>query len=376
YDDYWKTANFVLQQYKGEVAGIQRYFDENNITNETYNADPWQIATVLNAIGDLLDIVGLFRHSMCTALVKVAPDFTDLRLGHSAWFTYAATNRIYKHYHMHFEQNKAEVHHRINFVAREMSHQVMSFSSYAGSQMSLDDFYLMSSGLAMIQTTLWVLDKDTHMKINPEALLAWQRVRIANHLATDGASWFELYKPHNSGTYNNQYMVIDFNKFTPGQPLNDDLLWVIESIPGLTVGEDLTRALRWGYWASYNSPYFPEVRRAAGYDEAYNKTHNPSFTYDLAARGEIFRRDSHLASVTSEVMDLAELIRSNRYEIDPLSKHDPTLALCARGDLPDDNPLANGCYDTKATNYTWGYQHMRSVVQAGPTMYTFTSRTR
>lgn len=96
--------------------------------------------------------------------------------------SYAATNRIYKHYHMHFEQNKAEVHHRINFVAREMSHQVMSFSSYAGSQMSLDDFYLMSSGLAMIQTTLWVLDKDTHMKINPEALLAWQSNSIVELL--------------------------------------------------------------------------------------------------------------------------------------------------------------------------------------------------
>ncbi|KAF4648535.1 phospholipase B domain containing, partial [Perkinsus chesapeaki] len=197
------------------------------------------------------------------------------------------------------------------------------------------------------------------------------------------------------------YMIIDFNKFSPNKPLSENLLWVVESVPGLTIGADLTEALRWGYWASYNSPYFPEVRKISGYDGAYNKTHNPSFTFDLAARGEIFRRDSHLAASTSElrelhvgisakecgmnlncisrmeqplstsdrVMDLAELIRSNRYTEDPFSRSDPTLALCARGDLSDGTPLANGCYDTKATNYSWGYQHMRSVIQAGPTMY-------
>lgn len=67
---------------------IFRYFDENNITNETYNADPWQIATVLNAIGDLLDIV--YAHNGC-ASVGIAID--QLRLSGGQQYQYSQHSR-------------------------------------------------------------------------------------------------------------------------------------------------------------------------------------------------------------------------------------------------------------------------------------------
>jgi len=50
----------------------------------------------------------------------------------------------------------------------------------------------------------------------------------------------------NTGTYNNQYMVIDLKKVTLGRELANGTLWVVEQIPGLVVADDLTTILRAG----------------------------------------------------------------------------------------------------------------------------------
>jgi hypothetical protein len=40
--------------------------------------------------------------------------------------------------------------------------------------------------------------------LSPASVPSWLRVRAANLLASDGRSWVEIFKMHNSGTYNNQ----------------------------------------------------------------------------------------------------------------------------------------------------------------------------
>ena len=68
------------------------------------------------------------------------------------------------------------------------------------------------------------------------------RSTVANRLATDGKSWTNIFSIHNSGTYNNQWMVVDYNKFTPGdKELKPNLLWVLEQIPGYIQTKDLTQ---------------------------------------------------------------------------------------------------------------------------------------
>lgn len=109
----------------------------------------------------------------------------------------------------------------------------VSFASYPGSLESLDDFYIMNNGLTMLQTTNSIFDYSIYQKITPESLLAWQRVRLACSMAHNGKEWAELVGRHNSGTYNNQYMVIDYNRFKQGVEVMPGTLWVVEQIPGL-----------------------------------------------------------------------------------------------------------------------------------------------
>ena len=61
-------------------------------------------------------------------------------------------------------------------------------------------------------------------------------------------------------SYNNQWMVLDYKLFTPGEPLRPGFFSVLEQLPGLVVASDMTATLaEQGYWASYNRPFYPEV---------------------------------------------------------------------------------------------------------------------
>ena len=94
-------------------------------------------------------------------------------MSHSSWFVYAGTNRIFKHY---------------DFNTRDAStsSNAMSFSSYPGLLESVDDYYMMNNDIVLIQTTNNVFDASLYSQVKPESLLAWQRVRMANHMAANG----------------------------------------------------------------------------------------------------------------------------------------------------------------------------------------------
>ena len=72
--------------------------------------------------------------------------------------------RIYKHYDFAL----ASPHHKLRRT---------SFSSYPGELSSDDDFYLMDTGLALLQTTNDILDPELYKLLTPKSVLNWQRVR-------------------------------------------------------------------------------------------------------------------------------------------------------------------------------------------------------
>lgn len=120
----------------------------------------------------------------------------------------------------------------------------MSFSSYPGVLQSGDDFYTLSSGMVSLETTIGNTNKDLWQYVSPHGqVMEFIRAMVANRLADSGESWTNIFSRYNSGTYNNQWMVVDYKKFKPGTKakpnIKSGLLWVLEQIPGAVAMQDL-----------------------------------------------------------------------------------------------------------------------------------------
>ncbi|TMS14940.1 Phospholipase B-like 1 [Larimichthys crocea] len=270
-DPLWKHTGFIVAQVDGLQAGVADWAKKKG-----------------EKVGDLLDLIPALvptsNHSLrsfklpgmghCSALIKMLPGFENLLFAHSSWYTYAATMRIYKHWDFHISEPHTAT-------------GKLSFSSYPGFLVSLDDFYLLGSGLMMTQTTNNVFNASLFDIITPNSLLAWQRVRLAHSLAHNGEEWAKTFSKYNSGTYNNQYMVLDRSKVKLNHSVEDGALTVVEQIPGLVEYSDQTQALRRGYWPSYNVPFHQKIYTLSGYGQMWEE-YGDDFSYDLCPRAKSF----------------------------------------------------------------------------------------
>eukprot|EP00913_Durusdinium_trenchii_P033765 g31609.t1 len=155
-----------------------------------------------------------------------------------------------------------------------------STRGYYGQLYSGDDFYALSSGLTVQETTNSLYNKSTAALIQPECV-----------------------------------MIAKMSEFKEKEDLPDGFLTVLEQMPGTIMWEDVTHILRaQGFWVSYNSPFFQKIR-------------------------EIFARDVGRATDFATVQ---HLLRYNDWQHDPLSAHGyegpkepnaPENAIAARYDL-------------------------------------------
>ncbi|KAM6966224.1 phospholipase B-like 1 isoform 2-T2 [Tautogolabrus adspersus] len=242
-DPLWRHAGFIVAQMDGLQAGAADWAKKQGKKPLSQFA-----VQFLNAVGDLLDLIPalvpdsntplrdfkLPGMGHCSALIKLLPGYENLLFAHSSWYTYAAMLRIYKHWDFRITDPNTAT-------------GKLSFSSYPGFLVSLDDFYLLGSGLMMTQTTNNVFNSSLFDSITPKSLLSWQRVRLAHSLAHSGEEWAKTFSMFNSGTYNNQYMVLDRSKVKLGVSVADGALTVVEQIPGLVEYSDQTQALRRDY---------------------------------------------------------------------------------------------------------------------------------
>ncbi|XP_050031713.3 putative phospholipase B-like 2 [Dermacentor andersoni] len=363
-DPYWNLVHIQMKQ----ILGLSDAFDNlpldasREVTNVTR-------ALLFSLIGDFIDLEAALGRTpdinslnvvpACTALVKVVGDNEELYVAHNAWFLYKSMLRIQKKYTLPW-------HYAPGATGQSgiIPGHTITMSSYPGKLVSMDDFYLTSAGLAVTETWVESGNPDLWNLLDPEAApLTWMRALVATRLATSGREWADLFAKKNSGTYNNQYVIVDYKLFKPGTAIGENTLWIVEQMPGFMRQKDVSDILqKKKYWPSYNVPYFEDLFIISG-QAALVEQYGDYFTYENTPRAKIFRRDHAKVTDTDSMM---ALMRYNDYTRDPFSRcnctppYNPVYAVSSRYDLLDPHGKYDipkmyrrpvGGMDSKVTSY-------------------------
>eukprot|EP00092_Neocalanus_flemingeri_P103749 GFUD01132792.1.p1 GENE.GFUD01132792.1~~GFUD01132792.1.p1 ORF type:complete len:465 (+),score=101.42 GFUD01132792.1:343-1737(+) len=383
-DPFWHMVNLFYQQMEGITEG----WINKTLKQEAELPPDFDLVSgikLINYIADMFDYMEKYNleakeviannvtRPTCSALIKHLPDQADLYVSHNTWHEYRAMGyRFLKKYQLNY--------HVLPGSKEIVPGHTATMSSYAGTILSLDDFVTLSSGLVSTETSLFVYNSSLFGASDPrEQVFEPARVMAANRLATTGKEFTDMVSLYNSGTYNNQWMVVDNKLFTPGQTtLSKGLFWVLEQIPNFIHKEDLTSVLsKKTFWPSYNSPYFQDVFNKSGNYDLMLKL-GDWFSYDRTPRALIFARD---VPQVSDIPSMIKLMRYNDYTKDPLSACNCTPAYSAENAISarcDLNPR-NGTYpfgalghrshggtDMKLTTSALASK-LQFIAQSGPT---------
>ncbi|XP_012944732.1 putative phospholipase B-like 2 [Aplysia californica] len=347
-DPYWYHVQLYLEQMAGLQDGYSNYPGKLNTDIDVLGVYMWQVG------GDMEDLSNLFPDSSeqltkenvdpslsfgpgrCSALLRLLPGNTDLYVSQDTWSDLSSMLRILKRYSFELHMTAG---------SKELAPgNTMTFSSYPGPLMSGDDFYAISSGLVSQETTIGFSNAELVKYITSEAVMEGFRSMVANRLASSGLDWSKLFAQYNSGTYNNQWMIVDYKRFVPSRETGvPGTFYLIEQIPGTIEYADLTDYLyEKSYFGSYNVPYFPDIFNKSGLPPLVKKF-GDWFTYDKNPRALIYKRD--VPKVT-DLDSMTKLMRYNNFKNDPLSRCNCTPPYSAENAIScrDDLNPANGTY--------------------------------
>jgi len=364
-DSYWAQVSLLMAQFDGMLVGYR----DAGLKDKPLGSMEFYL---FQSSGDLYDIIPAvvpherinwtklqpeefnrlhLERSSCSALHRLTPDGQEIWAGHTTWTDYGSMVRTYKFY---------------DFALNVTGARRVSFSAKPALLYSKDDFHVLSSGLTVIETTNGIRDEALYPNVRPDTLLTWQRIPVCNRIATNGKEWVDCFDKYFSGTYANQYQVLDYKLFTPGKVLQPGTLWINEQVPGYSRSQDVTAIIlrNGGYWPSYNIPYDGFIYNISGFWTAYQKL-GDGYSYLKCPRAQIFARDY------KKVVDRATMqfmMQYNDYKSDPLSLGDPNNAICARSDLVAGGS-AFGAIDGKITSRADAYASglLRAYAISGPT---------
>jgi hypothetical protein len=327
--DYWKLVGLSYRQLQGMYDGYV-----NATIQAQHTPVSWDMYYSMSLEGDFDDLCSVFkcdgmaatraRKGHCSVLIKITAD--DLFMGHTTWTGFESMTRIFKLMDLPFS-------------SVPVAAKAVTFSSYPGTIVSVDDWYQTDAGLVITETTIANNNQSLYDKyVVPQTVLYWARNLVANRLSSSGTQWASTFLQHNSGTYNNQWMIFDSKLFNPVRP---GLLTVAEQFPGPYVhSEDMTSYLvNNTYWMSYNVPFFPDMFNISN-QWARVKAYGDHFTWGNCSRAQLFR------SLQSSVVDEASLqkvMRHNDYLRDAVGAqgckhgHSASNAISERGDLTSDS---------------------------------------
>jgi hypothetical protein len=336
-DPRWAHVYLILEQVQGMIDGIQA-------AGFNYTREQFMLSLSMPDIVSDLQVVytdprvpplTTLQRLHCSSLVKVTDDLSDLYFAHATWMNYNTMLRVFKTITLHF-------------TSVPLPAKTIYFSSYPGSIASTDDFYTLSSGLGVMETSFSIFNTSLYSVLTPESLVSSIRSTLANRLSKNGEEWGPNFGFKNSGTYNNQWIIVNMNRFEPGVGLQSGTLWIVEQLPGYIESSDQTLALSFGYWPSYNVPISKKLYNLAGY--AQQAPDHPNFdSYQNTVRAKLFRE---LQGKIKTVEDLKYVMQYNQYQTNPTELQNPLYAIASRGDKITPVGQGFGAIDCKITAYS------------------------
>ncbi|KAG9354467.1 hypothetical protein JZ751_001177 [Albula glossodonta] len=320
--EYWYQIRLALLQLRGLEDS---YNDQVVFPTGQFSVNPFGFL-LFQMGGDLEDLEAALNKTSqsrtlgsgsCSALIKLLPGNKELLVSHDTWNNYQSMLRIMKKYSFSYRRSSED--------DTPIPGSIQAFSSYPGSIFSGDDFYILSSGLVTLETTIGNSNPELWKFVTPKGtVMEWLRNIVANRLAESGKQWAGHFSKYNSGTY------------------------------------------------------YEEVFNASGCPELVQK-YGDWFSFDMNPRAQIFRRNH---SLVVDMDSMVRLMRYNNFNEDPLSKcqgcdppNNGENAISARSDL---NP-SNGTYpfgalkqrphggtDMKLTSYAMHREYQLLAV-SGPT---------
>lgn len=367
-DPYVQHVEMLFCQFLGLLDGWNYNKDDEESRTQS---DLW----FLMCTGDLIDVIQkyikhegetpdekadrILRQGRCSALIKLTEKRDELFLGHNTWYTYGALLRVRKTYH---------------FVTPDQKLVNVSFSSYPGVLVSMDDFYVTSQGLGITETTISAVDDKALDDITDQGLPSWMRVMIANIMSTNGTDWINTVTKYPTGTYNDQYAIVDYNLFEPNKDkLQPKTVMLVELYPLSFEQMDITDIVNEkGYFPMFNVPFTDKVFEKLGYKEFVEK--NPDAWFSLGHNCSRYNVFAKIQNTVTDAKSMEEVMRYNNYQNDEESKHpkfgaDPAASIASRYDLRDGKNLkkeAMGALDAKITTSEM-IKELQFVSVAGPT---------
>ncbi|OHS95791.1 Phospholipase B-like protein B [Tritrichomonas foetus] len=365
-DEYWERTRLILAQFDGMVDGYAAAKLPADVEISELDFWIWQSA------GDIDDLeTVLAGHAVkdpeltlrCTGLIKIAPNYEDVYFAQDTWSDYRDLHAYLKEYNLNIPEFK--------------SHRV-SLSTRTGHIASVDDFWTNDKGLLVLETTMHNWNQTLYdLYVKPESVLTWIRSYHAMFATEGGQEWTEHFIRENSGTYNNEYIVLDTKLFKPGEKPEKDLLWIIEQYPGIYRSKDITEELvNQTFFPSVNTPWFEDLFQIANYSgiQAADPQKAAFWSFYNQSRTKIIFRD---APNIASYQEFQKFMRYNDYLHDPLlqiqyldqpskSWSEPAQGILSRYDLRPKEGTPYGAknhfggIDSKtarvtefASNYSW-----------------------
>jgi len=335
-----ETIQLLFEQYRGlykgytyssYISGKQNLIDENDFYLITMQAD---LEDIIPAFEPKRNFI---KEKDCSGFVKFTND--NLIVGHTTHNLYTLMNRIYKHYQFNMVLSSGK---KLNDF---------KYSSRPGDLNSKDDYYTLSNNMVVLETSLEIKDLNIYNNLKADTVPKWIRVNVANRLANSNQEWVNIFFRENSGTHNNQWLIVDYNAFNRYLNTKEikDIVFLAEQIPLLDkiYYEDFSdKLIRNTYVASYNAPYFEEVIDTIGYK-------NSSQDYSNARRKFLFE------NLNGQVVDIS----SAKTVLSFHSQEDICDTIAPRCDLVQNRPF--GAVDSKITD-KFMIKNMMSTIIYGP----------